>query len=530
MSIILTIIFVYFVAKIVYDFRKEKDYSKESTLGYLASTIGVLGTFVGIFIGLAGFDVNNMTESVPKLLEGMKIAFATSIVGMSGAIYMKISSLKNTKEEEEENIDDILELFNTMIKESRAVNQTLLQNQRNTEEIFNKMNESWSINQKELKEEIKSLNNNTIAKQQELITEFRKFGEEMTKSNSEALIEALNDVIKDFNNKISEQFGENFKELNEAVGALLIWQENYKDTIEITTQQLNKIFDSIKNVDISIEKIADNSLLIKENNENLNMVLKKVNDSQEVVITSIQSLVDVSNQAKESIPNIDKYFENTNIHIRNTVDNLQDSIDKNIDIFEGHVEKITMNVSQASALSLEEIKKLFVESNETFKLGIQDQINQFNSIMEQLKICIPDINNHLAETQERFNNTLTAFTSEVQNALQLNMESMNSQTETLKNTTNRINNNLDSVITDSTKRLEDITSNTSSQIREIIEEMEKVFEQKVEQLDKLLETELTKSLNSLGSQLITISERFSEDYIPLADKLREVIMIVEGVK
>ena len=132
MSIILTIIFVFAVAKIVYDFRKEKNYSKESSLGYLSSTIGVLGTFIGIFIGLAGFDVNDMSTSVPKLLDGMKIAFATSIVGMAGAIYMKHSSLKNTKEEEED-IDDIVELFNAMIKESRVVNQTLLENQKNTE-------------------------------------------------------------------------------------------------------------------------------------------------------------------------------------------------------------------------------------------------------------------------------------------------------------------------------------------------------------------------------------------------------------
>ena len=260
------------------------------------------------------------------------------------------------------------------------------------------------------------------------------------------------------------------------------------------------------------------------------MVLGKVHESQNVVITSIQSLVDVSNQAKESIPNIERYFENTNIHIRNTVDSLQHSIDKNIEIFEEHVEKITMDVSQASAISLEEIKKLFIEGNESFKVGVEEQLSQFNSVIEELKVCIPDINDHLAQTQERFNNTLTAFTTEVQNTLQLNMESINSQSEVLKNTTNRINNSLDSVITDSTKRLEDITSNTASQIREIIEEMEKVFEQKVEQLDKLLETELTKSLNSLGSQLITISERFSEDYTPLADKLRDVVMIAEGVR
>jgi len=46
------------------------------------------------------------------------------------------------------------------------------------------------------------------------------------------LVEALRDVIHDFNNKITEQFGDNFKELNEAVGRLLIWQEDYKGFVE----------------------------------------------------------------------------------------------------------------------------------------------------------------------------------------------------------------------------------------------------------------------------------------------------------
>ena len=51
----------------------------------------------------------------------------------------------------------------------------------------------------------------------------------------------------------------------------------------------------------------------------------------------------------------------------------------------------------------------------------------------------------------------------------------------------------------------------------------------MDQLDKLLETELTNSLNSLGRQLVTISERFTDDYGTLADKLAEVTKIAEGV-
>jgi len=46
-------------------------------------SVGVLGTFVGIFIGLQAFDPNDITNSVNDILVGLKTAFFTSIVGMS---------------------------------------------------------------------------------------------------------------------------------------------------------------------------------------------------------------------------------------------------------------------------------------------------------------------------------------------------------------------------------------------------------------------------------------------------------------
>ena len=36
------------------------------------TTLGVLGTFIGIFTGLQGFDVNQINESIPQLLYGLK--------------------------------------------------------------------------------------------------------------------------------------------------------------------------------------------------------------------------------------------------------------------------------------------------------------------------------------------------------------------------------------------------------------------------------------------------------------------------
>lgn len=527
-SKLITIIIIATIIRILMVFFRGKKYSKEGTLGNLASTIGVLGTFIGISIGLYGFDPNNITDSVPQLLDGMKIAFYTSVAGMTASILMKSIALKN--ESEEEDIDDIVQLFNTMIRESRNLNETLKENQEQTQIIFKSMSEVWNINQKELISEIKDLNNKTICKQEELISEFRLFGKEMAQNNTDALIEALNDVIRDFNNNLTEQFGENFKELNYAVAALLVWQENYKDIIQVTTDQLNQTVDSIKDIDNSIQKIGDNSILIRENNEHLNTILGYIDDSQNKIKIGLDSLIEVSNKATESIPNIDRYFENSNEHIRNTIDNLENMADKNLNIVEDYIGKLAIDVSEVSSNSIEEVKHTIIKSSDAFADEAKGYIANFEYVTNQLRDCIPEINEHLLKTQERFNNTLSTFTTEIKNALNINMESIKNQSEIMKNSVNDINKNLNSTINDSTKRLEDITVNTSAQITHIVENMEDVFEQKVDQLDQLLEVELTKALNSLAGQLVTISDRFSKDYIPLADKLKEVVKIAERVR
>lgn len=54
----------------------------------LISTLGVLGTFIGITIGLWFFDTDDLDNSIPKLLSGLKTAFFTSLAGMVGSLIL----------------------------------------------------------------------------------------------------------------------------------------------------------------------------------------------------------------------------------------------------------------------------------------------------------------------------------------------------------------------------------------------------------------------------------------------------------
>lgn len=484
MELVVTIIFGILVAYILYFFLKEKQYSKESVLGNIASTIGVLGTFVGISIGLWKFNPNDITSSVPLLLSGMKIAFATSIIGMAASIFMKYIALKN---EDEENIDDIMELFNTMIAESRNVNNTLIENQKQTENVLNKVSEIWASHQEnltvELKSEILNLNNNTISKQEELIGEFKKLGECFTL-------------------------------LNSGVNNLLTWQENYKETIENTTKELETVIQTIHNADESIESISKNSSLIKENNENLSEVLKEINKTQNVIIDSNKSIIEISNTAKESIPQINEHFTNIDNRTKESTAYLQTLISENLNNIKSYLEKITEDVLSKTTQSI-------YENNRQFKYEISEHISQCKMLIYSLKDLIPDINEHLLSTQKRFNKTLIHFNEEVQNSFKENTYEINKQVQLLKETTTNINNTLDDTISLSTKRLENITVATSNQIKTMAEEMEKLCVRKIEKLDNTLIEEFTDALSCLAGQLVTISEGFSGDYYRLLEELKE---------
>ena len=48
-------------------------------------------------------------------------------------------------------------------------------------------------------------------KQDDLIRAFNEFADRMAENNTKALIEALEEVMRNFNTKINEQFGDNFR-------------------------------------------------------------------------------------------------------------------------------------------------------------------------------------------------------------------------------------------------------------------------------------------------------------------------------
>ena len=234
-------------------------------------SVGVLGTFVGIFAGLWGFDSTNVEGSVPKLLDGLKTAFFTSIVGMALAILLSIlQKIASSDSGEDEvsalnSINKKLELLADIKKSTNHMKAIPLINtklelltdiKKNTNHLetiplINTKLESVDGNIKTLSIDMASIKEELPNSRQELFKflqeklgtiddSLKKAVETMARGATEEIIKALEQVIADFNNNLTEQFGDNFKRLNEAVLKTIEWQENYKESIQKFEESLKE--------------------------------------------------------------------------------------------------------------------------------------------------------------------------------------------------------------------------------------------------------------------------------------------------
>ena len=91
-------------------------------------SIGILGTFVGVFIALLNFDANNMEGSMTLIIGGLKVAFVTSIFGLLTGIVVKLAQSGKGDENSPDGIgaEEILTELQFSRKEAEKQNKNLI--------------------------------------------------------------------------------------------------------------------------------------------------------------------------------------------------------------------------------------------------------------------------------------------------------------------------------------------------------------------------------------------------------------------
>ncbi|MBE8182364.1 MAG: hypothetical protein HAW61_02430 [Candidatus Portiera sp.] len=242
-------LFAAVVVSICLHYRKKKSSELIEAMGTL-SGIGL--TFVGLVLALFNLKLGDSTEirdSILGLLNGIYPAFFSSIAGILVALSTNWFSGFWKMDNAIEVLPEDMDIDNQILHELKNITKG----------------------------------------QGELNKSFESFAEKMAENN----MNALKEVINDFNNKLQEQFGENFKQLNEAVKALVDWQENYKIIVEETQTNLKQMNNSLKNSNKAIQEVSGVMGSIKGHADAFNEISGKINNT----LNDLESAMDKNKEA-----------------------------------------------------------------------------------------------------------------------------------------------------------------------------------------------------------------------------------------
>lgn len=124
---------VLFVLPCLPPVRRKFENIEPSKLAYGAATSGILLTFFGIWQGLIGFDITATDESLPILIEGLKTAFGSSIVGLFTSMLINLFFVETTLADDPVHaIRELKESIDNYARESNSAQTQALLNAVNT--------------------------------------------------------------------------------------------------------------------------------------------------------------------------------------------------------------------------------------------------------------------------------------------------------------------------------------------------------------------------------------------------------------
>jgi hypothetical protein len=443
------------------------------------TTLGILGTFTGIAFGLLDFDTNNIQKSVPELIEGIKTAFWASAWGILCALTIKARDIWfdgrkkiGEKVSSGATINDLASLF-------KAVQQALVGNDEST--LIGQIrlarqdsNDRMDKLSRAVEETRRDANNRLDV----LTRSLDEFGRTVAENNSRALIDALKDVIREFNDKISEQFGENFKKLNQAVGQILVWQERYRQQMAEMIEQQQITSQNMATATERYQRLMERAEAFDAVARSMGALIEGLDAQRRQLDDSLTSPATLINAAARGFPEIEK--------------------------------KITEMVQQVG----DGVRA----ANDEFRAALLDAVTQMSKqVGENITATNNELRTVLLNAAKQTGDSVKAAHDSVQLAgagVKAASDGMKAIGEGMKASNDELKNVLLAAI-----------QNSNREFNLHIDQMVQRMREQTITLDTALKNQLTTSLEGLGRQLAALSERFVADYTPLTERLRDVLEI-----
>ena len=368
------------------------------------STLGVLGTFFGITMGLMAFDTTDLDKSIPGLLDGLKTAFFTSLAGMIGS--MILSAFIGRKQDEKEGgISDINQAAGTIcqaVKQMSDLNKSTIEKlasqmeeqEKDRKAFYSTMGsvmESVKKTQASISESLLSINKSQSAVESEMHSVVIN-----QRSQNEVLFEATGSMINSIG-RLEENSTTQTSHLaatQKSIVEIAEFTHHIPDLVDLvegtvgTQEEINTQVQKLKNIlDGEVLQIEEsmnktNQLLERKFDEFTELLKKSNTEALVEVIDLVEGMVGTQEEINAQVQKLKNILDGEVLQI-------EESMDKTNQLLERKFDEFTELLKKSNTEALVEVMKKVTEEfqkqmNSLINKLIQENFDQLNRSVERL--------------------------------------------------------------------------------------------------------------------------------------------------
>ena len=368
------------------------------------STLGVLGTFFGITMGLMAFDTTDLDKSIPGLLDGLKTAFFTSLAGMIGS--MILSAFIGRKQDEKEGgISDINQAAGTIcqaVKQMSDLNKSTIEKlasqmeeqEKDRKAFYSTMGsvmESVKKTQASISESLLSINKSQSAVESEMHSVVIN-----QRSQNEVLFEATGSMINSIG-RLEENSTTQTSHLaatQKSIVEIAEFTHHIPDLVDLvegmvgTQEEINTQVQKLKNIlDGEVLQIEEsmnktNQLLERKFDEFTELLKKSNTEALVEVIALVEGMVGTQEEINAQVQKLKNILDGEVLQI-------EESMNKTNQLLERKFDEFTELLKKSNTEALVEVMKKVTEEfqkqmHSLINKLIQENFDQLNRSVERL--------------------------------------------------------------------------------------------------------------------------------------------------
>jgi hypothetical protein len=326
----------------------------------------------------------------------------------------------------------------------------------------------------------------------------------------------LRQVIIDFNNNLTEQFGDNFKALDASVKKLVDWQENYKTQVELMCAQYQQSVESLVETRGAVAGIWEECKEIPLAMAELRDVLQVNQHQISELSLHLDAFVLLRDKATDAIPAIHEKLDEVGEFLKAGALSVSTSL--------GQTGEELLTNANAMRIALDEGSEGFRQSVTQTQQAFASMAHDVSNSSETLTTTLGETITEMKQSGDEFLKSLELHSKDLHRNMEQNTASViDLFTKTGDKFNQQLSNNTDNMFGTIQSTFDKASAGLNSQVKESVERFGSSINEQLHAFEQATEREMNREMQALGNSLLAISQGFVKNYDHLIKEYQSVL-------